>query len=370
MNSYTYLQLNDHHFELLGNLLICVNVTLILVSLLCCNNLLIKEPVSQNPFKLIYKVSKYAVKHRYLTSQRSAFTYADQEPIGRFDLGKSKYGGPFTTEEVEDVKTFYRLLPVIIGGGLVASGLLAVDDLDIFLKQRFVFPSIGNEIAKINNYVAANLIPSSYALLIMFYEILIYPVCWRCCPRVTSLHKFIIGGILQTTTFLPLMVFDILSRKNFLDQNGHNATVSCALYSDHQRLATKFNYNWIAIPNTLVVLSTLMMVIGFLEFISAQVPYSMKGVIFGVSFCSAIAAASLHAVVSIPFKRQLSIWGTGLISCEFWYALVYTLLGIFGCIICAVIINRYKKRKREDVLPNEHYYAERYYSNILEHRAA
>ena len=30
------------------------------------------------------------------------------------DFGKQKFGGPFTEEEVEDVKTFQRLIPLII----------------------------------------------------------------------------------------------------------------------------------------------------------------------------------------------------------------------------------------------------------------
>ena len=99
--SYKYLPLNHQQFVPLGNLFICLTLSFVLVSLFCWNNLLIKEPISQNPFKLIYKVSKYALKHRYLTS-RSAFTYAKEEAIGRIDFGKSKYGGPFTTEQVED----------------------------------------------------------------------------------------------------------------------------------------------------------------------------------------------------------------------------------------------------------------------------
>ena len=103
-------------------------------------NLLIKEPISQNPFKLIiYKVSKYALKNRYLTS-RSAFTYAEEEAIDRIDFGKSKYGGPFTTEQVEDVKTFYRLLPVVVCGGIITSGMLAADNLKFYLMMQFAIP--------------------------------------------------------------------------------------------------------------------------------------------------------------------------------------------------------------------------------------
>ena len=44
------------------------------------------------------------VKHKYPV-QRSAFTYCENEQPTRLDYGKSKYGGPFTTEQVDDVKT-------------------------------------------------------------------------------------------------------------------------------------------------------------------------------------------------------------------------------------------------------------------------
>ena len=92
-----------------------------------------------------------------------------------------------------------------------------------------------------------------------------------------------------------------------------------------------------------------MMVIGFLEFVSAQVPYSMKGVILGVGYCSVIATASLCTVLHIPFQQTLSIWGTGVISCGFWYVLLYIILSIFGCVVGVLIINWYKKRKRRCV---------------------
>ena len=41
---------------------------------------------------------------------RSAFTYCEKQIPSQLDLGKMQYGGPYTTEEVEDVKTFLRLL--------------------------------------------------------------------------------------------------------------------------------------------------------------------------------------------------------------------------------------------------------------------
>ena len=70
------------------------------------NHWLIKEPITQNPFKLVYNVLKFAIKNKY-PRQRSAFTYCEDIIPSRIDFGKHKYGGPFTTEQVEDVKSLF-----------------------------------------------------------------------------------------------------------------------------------------------------------------------------------------------------------------------------------------------------------------------
>ena len=50
---------------------------------------LIKEPVMQNPFKLMYQVIKYAIKNKQPRC-RSAFTYCEDDPPSRIDFGKNK----------------------------------------------------------------------------------------------------------------------------------------------------------------------------------------------------------------------------------------------------------------------------------------
>ncbi len=79
------------------------------VAILCdifLERYLVKETIKHNPLKLIFQVLRYAAKNKY-PRLRSAFTYWEDKPYSRIDLGKSKYGGPFTTEQVEDVKTFF-----------------------------------------------------------------------------------------------------------------------------------------------------------------------------------------------------------------------------------------------------------------------
>ena len=44
----------------------------------------------------------------------------DEEHPSRIDFGKHKFGGPFTEEEVEDVKTIFRLIPVLLSSFGVA----------------------------------------------------------------------------------------------------------------------------------------------------------------------------------------------------------------------------------------------------------
>ena len=91
---------------------VCVAVVLVSHSLF--NHYLETTPVNTvNPIKLIVRVLCYARKHKY-PENRSALTYWEEEAPSRLDLGKSKYGGPFTEEEVEDAKTIFRLMPLVI----------------------------------------------------------------------------------------------------------------------------------------------------------------------------------------------------------------------------------------------------------------
>ena len=68
---------------------------------------------SRNPYKLVYGVLKFSKDHTN-PIRRSAFTDCEDELPSRLDLGKEKYGGPFTTEQVEDVKAFLGILRVLL----------------------------------------------------------------------------------------------------------------------------------------------------------------------------------------------------------------------------------------------------------------
>ena len=75
------------------------------------------EPAGHhNPCKMVIKVLNFTRRHSYAI-QRSAFTYCDDERPSRLDFAKERFGGPFTTEQVEDVKTFFRIVLVLLAIG-------------------------------------------------------------------------------------------------------------------------------------------------------------------------------------------------------------------------------------------------------------
>ena len=86
--------------------LICASTGLI-VWVLSVNKLDFHQ-VKINTIKTIFKILQYTWMHKY-PERRSAFTYWENKEPSRIDFDKQKYGGPFTNEEVEDMKTFFRL---------------------------------------------------------------------------------------------------------------------------------------------------------------------------------------------------------------------------------------------------------------------
>ena len=69
-----------------------------------------------NPYREVARVVDFARNHK-IPIQRSAFTYWEDDIPTGLDLGKSKYGGPFTTEQVENVKALFGIFLLILSLG-------------------------------------------------------------------------------------------------------------------------------------------------------------------------------------------------------------------------------------------------------------
>ena len=130
-----------------------------------------------------------------------------------------------------------------------------------------------------------------------------------------NLHKMLVGMVVLIEKVLTLMAYNVISRHNSLQINRHNATILCLFETHKGALNTTFNYKWITIPDFLSTVLITMLYIGAIEFISAQVPFFMKGLMIGMTYCSFYLFSALWLAVSLPFICTHTIWGTGTLSC-------------------------------------------------------
>ena len=347
-------------YWIVWQLVMCIYLSIALSSMLMFNHWLVKESVTQNPFKLVYSVVRYVIKHKH-PECRSAFTYCEDEPPSRVDFGKSKYGGPFTTERVEDVKTFLRLIGVMFVGTMMSGVIFA--SWQLLANMLYMLTDISNtkdeSLLKCYSKEAfIEILANSCVVMFPLYELFIYPSFHRCLEMMKSHWKFILGVLLLIADIIALLVIETVGRYKYLESTNYNTTIPCI---GHGTLSTSMDFRWMAIPLFLHSLSASVFGIGAIEFIASQAPYSMRGLIMGTAYCMFALCAAVGIGISIPFTRQLSIWGTGIISCGFWYALLLLVVEVLAGFMFTAIQKWYKKRKREDVLPNEHIFAERYY---------
>jgi len=95
----------------------------VIINILCYNWFIKIEKVS-NPLLLIYRVLKYAATVKR-PAERTAFSYDGRSEPSRIDLAKITHLGDFRDEEVEDVKTFLRIVVFLIS----LSGFLCIQSL-------------------------------------------------------------------------------------------------------------------------------------------------------------------------------------------------------------------------------------------------
>ncbi len=202
----------------------------------------------------------------------------------------------------------------------------------------------------------------SGAVLVALYEFIFYPLLRKSLTCIQSYHwKLSVGLILQMARVIALIAIDLKARHNYIKHN--NSTIQCVFIAESGILSSNFNMKWMILPHFLNSVSLIALVTGAFEFICSQSPYSMRGLLFGAIYgCVILYRVIGHGVLKPFTKYSKQVWGTGIISCEFWYLLLILLFLMAYTIMLCILMKWYKNRKREDVLPNEQIFAERYYA--------
>ena len=304
---------------------LCMAIVLILYFLLP-NNWLIIEPKSPQSLRTIYQVVKFAAKHK-APLNRSALTYWEEDIPSRMDLGKSRYGGPFTTEQVEDVKTILRLLTVSIPVWMIAIALS--------LQPRIVTQD-GNNLAVISKFTYNFGWCSIIGTLI--HEFVIYPVVGSV---TSSIFKRIgLASFLITATSVLFLVVEIV--RNF--------------YGDYEHVA-----EWI----TIVLFSvskgwlTLLLFCALLELVCAQAPYNMRGLF-------AAYMTLLTGLLGEIIRAYSKQYNSNNLRIPLFAAKL--IISLFGFILYCLLARWYKRRVRDDVF-SVHTVVEEVYDRYLTPRS-
>ena len=250
-------------------IIFAIPLAVIIISDCLCQQWLDRTHKVTNPIKLIIQVLNYTRKHSY-PERRSAFTYIDEEQPTRMDYGKDKFGGPFTEEEVEDVKTVLHLLPLVICLGLFS--LCALE------RTSTNNASIG----KVSNFELKYwLFP---LLLIPFYQFFVRP-CFR--SYVTTMLQCIkIPLLLISVSCVLLLSIEIY---NELVSNDEKY-ISCGRLNITTHPNNELEWYWKVGPLVMNSIGRTVTVVYFLELMISQSPDKMKGLVIGISipFCYSV----------------------------------------------------------------------------------
>ena len=277
-----------------------VSVSLVLVSHSFFKHKLENISLIKNPIKLIVRVLCYARKHKY-PENRSALTYWEEEAPSRLDLGKDKYGGPFTEEEVEDVKTVFCMLPLFIG---------------------FVAINLSNDYywSVADSFRTCYIVTGSQFNLFSVILTLVYLFFIRVC-----FYKYIPSMLTRMSVGIFLAFIVTVSKVIIFVNPDLNCVGSL-------------------IVQAVLGIAYILLYPVSLEFTVAQSPVHMRGVMVGLWYAASCGISFLiNIIVKFPFNCESEYICTSL-----YYYITKSVLVLIILIVFVILAKRYKYRVREN----------------------
>ena len=290
-----------------------------------------------NPLKQIRNVLKYTAKHKY-PELRSAFTYG--ELPSRMDLAKQRYGGPFTTEQVEDVKSFLRIFLLLVSllafrfqdeSGITSNHIRALASPEQMEEYGFNFITI--QIFGMSIFVIFVGIP--------IYQLFVKPLFYR--YLTTMLKRMFIGLVLQILCLCTLQVLEGFLAHHIettysVDACSYYDNLTLRLIVSNNSTQLPFSYQWVMIPQMLTGLNFLLLFLTVFEFILAQSPYNMQGLLIGIWY----SAYTANLAIAVLEQIGCFLGNTG----------VKALLSLISTIFFVIVAVKYQRRIRDE--PTEH----------------
>ena len=321
------------------------------------------EPPGVNPYKLVYRVVKFAYINK-VPLRRSAFTYCDEESPTRLDVGKHKFGGPFTTKQVEDVKAFWGILKVLVtmGPGFLLQTVMQTL-LPAFARHSNTFVDISSHFKGVARHIFI-----SNGLLSLLLIVICIPLylCWIR-QHITyyipgMLKRIQIALVVMVLSLICTFVMDVVVHVNTEYHFCLFQTLLEPRYMSNFPSSPPFYQNvyFFTTQHVLSALANMLFNIAILEFICSQSPYSMKGLLLGSFFSIRFFFQGIAVVSIVPFG---TVWKIESLSCGSGFYAMYIVIGLLEFVVFSCVSKRYKYRNVNEP-SNEYRYAEDYYSNI------
>ena len=329
--SFTIVEIGQcmiEQFVIVSYVMSGMAVSVVLITSNLFKNWLDTTPHIINPLKLIGQVLNFARKNKY-PRNRSALTYWEEDYPSRLDLGKQKYGGPFSEEQVENVKTVLRLIPLLISiVGLCCAHQSTIYSFSIQTKRsQFISCFVSND----SLYLLVAVV------LILLYHLLIYPCFYKCIPNM--LKRIGLGLVFALLTTLCYVVMLVCR-----DSLNLNTT----------------SYKAVVVPQILYGIGYALILPTSLEFTIAQCPHEMRGFLVGLW----TAAFGVGYLISIngryPFNCQEEIHCQNL-----YYYVLKSVIILIILIMFLILAKHYKFRVRDNEI-NIHLITEEHYERYLD----
>ena len=268
-----------------------------------------------HPYKLIYQVLKaaFTMKHT-ATGRRTSL----------IERTKSQYGGPFSATQVNDVKLFFYILGLLFP----LSAYHYVDEIHS-IAQQFFNSSIEKSydqclLTDVPNWLLSALT----TLLIPIYLLLVSPFLQQGCYR--SFGLLWTMGIGLSFCFLSIAgLFGIELKVALTLVNSPNMTVESNL--TNCPASHILDFHWLLIPELFNSLSYIIVFSTALEFICAQAPLNMRGLLIGVWY----SFTGLDILI-VTLQNYLQL------DCYPGYHIAKVVI-VFGCLLLFIVM-AYKYR--------------------------
>ena len=318
------------------------------------------HPQINNPVRTIFQVLYYARKNRstYQRNRRSAFTYWDEKPPSNIDLAKLAYGGYFSEEVVEDVKTVLRLTPIVF---CISVWTLLSDPFQFYhhfddVLRYWLFDWANFFIYKIP-FVTQLII----LLVILGNEIIFHRYIGCFVPRMLKQIGF---GLLSL--IISVVFFLTIDTIGHLTSSEHIQCYFNVCWNGWPRNSTgiPINHQWILVSRIIEVGVVIFLVIPSLEFIVAQSPSRMRGLMVGIWYASGgflqlVMKNSFFVFLFVkPLQRAIP-------SCMTYYYVTKIAFLSLVFLIFIRLAYKYQMRQRE-VVVNIHNIAEEHYERYID----